>query len=209
MNRFDVSELKSRLDSMFVLCRVAFAASCCERLIPSYQIFSETMNWGDPTLLRSAIAEVWTSLESGSFNIEKIRRLVSECEQILPDTEDFDSPFTSAALDAGTAVLDTLECCLDGDPQHALDVASFSRDTVDMILRQSGAAGSDLGNKIVANDPMMIKELNRQSEDLQTLGAITTFDGKFVRLFKSIVTARGSSILPAGNVDGIPKSRTP
>lgn len=196
MDRFDADELKSRLAAMFVLCRVAFAASCCERLLPNYVKFSETVNWGNPAILRSGLGEVWESLEGGTFDIERITGLIKECDEVLPDTEDFDSLYTSAALDAGTAVLDTLECCFDGDPKHAVDVATFSRDTVDMFIRNRYAIESDPQSElIVANHPLMIKELKRQSEDLQTLSETRIFDAQFVRLFRGIATTRGSSIM--------------
>jgi uncharacterized protein YjaG (DUF416 family) len=42
----------------------------------------------------------------------------------------------SAALDAGTAVVETLQSLLDGDSKQIVDVASFCRDTVDMYIQE-------------------------------------------------------------------------
>ena len=83
-----------------------------------------------------ALIEVWKSVENGRFSVEKIQELIMKCDAVIPDTEEFRSPLTSAALDAGAAILETLKYCLDGNVTRVVDVASLARDTVDMYIQE-------------------------------------------------------------------------
>jgi uncharacterized protein YjaG (DUF416 family) len=58
-----------------------------------------------------------------------------KCEKIIPDTENFESPLTSAALDAAVAVTNALEYCLDNEDKKIDEVATVARDTVDLYIQ--------------------------------------------------------------------------
>lgn len=195
-SHFESNDLERQLDSMFILCRLALALSCCERLIPNYVVFSHAVDWGRPEILRMAVDQVWASLHTGSYDLDKITGLIEECNQVVPDTNDFTHPYTSAALDAGTAVVATLECCLDGNSEHVMDVISFSRDTIDMFVRARHSLESGVqSDEVVATHPFMTTELRRLSEDVEMLCETKVFNSEFVEQFKQIALSRGSNIV--------------
>jgi hypothetical protein len=169
--RFDPEDLGRKLAALPPYHRVAFAAACCERLLPNYAVFSRSDSWGDTGILRTALDEAWRAVERQEVDEPKLRSLLSECERIIPDTEDFDTPLVSAALDAGSAVLETLRLCLDGDQQRAVDVASFARDTVDMFIQERDDMDYDdpRFEERIAEDPLMLRELGKQQADLELL----------------------------------------
>src|SRR5262249_40897978 len=113
MRPFDKTKLIARLDKLRKEFRIAFAASCCERLLPNYCAFAAVEKWGNPSLLRETLDGVWTYLKGGSQNWYGVRipRLIRQVHQITPNTEEFSSRFTSAALDAGVSTMLTLEIC--------------------------------------------------------------------------------------------------
>ena len=92
-----------------------------------------------------------------------LSELIQECDLVIPDTDDFETPLVSAALDAGTAIVGTLELCKSGDWRRAVEVAGFARDTVYMALSAQG-----LETEMIRH-PWMIRELAKQEEDIELL----------------------------------------
>ena len=59
---FDLDTLEKELKKLPHLHRVAFATSICERMLPIYNAFCRMENWGDPSVLRKALDEIWQIL---------------------------------------------------------------------------------------------------------------------------------------------------
>jgi len=157
------SEPTKKLQGLSLLHQVAFSASCSERLFPNYLAFSKVENWGDPCKLRAALETVWENLEVGVLPSMGLSELIQECSLVIPDTDDFKTPLVSSALDAGTAIVGTLELCKSGNWRHAVDVAGFARDTVYMTLSAQGFEAE------MTRHPWMIREIAKQEEDLELL----------------------------------------
>jgi hypothetical protein len=68
--------LKKELEGISPLHRVAFAASLCERVLPNYSAFSREEGWGDPSVLRAALDEVWQILLGKPLDESKIHQLM-------------------------------------------------------------------------------------------------------------------------------------
>ena len=66
--------------------RIAFAASCAERLFPNYVAFSRDANWGNPQQLREALDAVWSHLSGNPLTPSAARKLIKQCEPFVPDT---------------------------------------------------------------------------------------------------------------------------
>jgi uncharacterized protein YjaG (DUF416 family) len=176
---FDPISLKHGLDQLTAMRRVVFGAACCERLLPNYAAFAHEVQWGQPEILRAALDYVWHVIDSGNVDRAEINRLVEECDAVIPDTEDFDTSSVSAALDAGSAVVETLRALLDGDSQRIVDVASFCRDTVHMYIQDRDQLDYDsdpLFETKIMQDPLMERELGRQSAVLSELLNTRVFD---------------------------------
>ena len=180
---FDPDALERQLDHLPLPHRVAFAAACCERLLPNYSAFAREVGWGQPDTLRAALDYVWSALDGGSVDHDEIDRLMERCDAVIPDTEDFDTSSVSAALDAGTAVVGTLRSLRDGDPRHVVEVASYCRDTVHMYIqdRDDLHDNDPSFDTKIGQDPLMRRELARQSEILSELASTPVLDGTLLK----------------------------
>ena len=174
--------------------RLAFAAGVCERLLPNYDAFSREVAWGDPTLLRRGLAIVWRVVQGGTVRLAEIRELQAMIRAVTPDTEDFGSPLTSAALDASSAVHEALEACFRDEPRRIAEIATLARDTVDMYVRERDDLHSSdpLFQQRILVDPLMVRELEKQRSDLNLLTR-TQLDADFVRRYREGAQYGGKS----------------
>jgi uncharacterized protein len=160
------------LDRLPPAHRTAFAAACAERLLPNYAAFAAETGWGDTRRLRAALDAVWRHLgDPGGVAASELRAHYAAVDEAIPDTEDFDTPLVSFALDAGVAVLSATAACYDPDPAHAASASEAATDTLDMFIQESldlDASGPEL-EAVIAAHPLMQRERARQAEDLQTL----------------------------------------
>ena len=65
LNFFDLETLKQELEKLPQLHRMAFAASICEKMLPNYYAFYRMENWGDPSVQRKVLDEIWQHLAGG------------------------------------------------------------------------------------------------------------------------------------------------
>ena len=126
--------VEKELEGLPPLHRIAFAASCCERLLPNYNAFSRMENWGAPSVLRTALDEVWQILQGKPVDAALIRQLIKDSENLIPDSDDFGGSYDVGAQEAAIAVCGTLEACLDPTPQRIIRVANCVTNTIDAFL---------------------------------------------------------------------------
>lgn len=172
---FDEKGLKKRLAALPAPHRAAFAAACCERMLPNYEAFVALERWGDPNVLRGALDRVWQSLEGRPLGRAQAADLFEACVSVGPDTEDFTSLFVGAAGNAAASVAYTLQCALDGDPTQATLAGRLAVESVFAYL----ARVNDPETGVHADDPtfdeqlwrypLMAAELRKQEGDLLTL----------------------------------------
>lgn len=180
--RFNENELVKALSELPLRNRVAFAASCCERLLPNYQAFNFQDKWGDVTLLNCALEIVWRFVRGASFPTQQVSDLIYQCETVIPDSDEFTSIFTGAAANAAASVIYTLQSCLDGDPKRVALVGRLAVDTIDEYLYVVNAPSTGYDahdpafDRWVQQAPLMRAELKRQEHDLATLKSQTKVD---------------------------------
>ena len=190
--RFDQQELEEDLSKLSHRHRVAFCASVCERLLPHYIAFSRQVGWGDPMLLRNLLDEVWRFVTGESPRPDRLSKYALACDRAIPHTEDHTHDLTSAALDAATAICETLKCTADGDVRRCGEIGGYGRDTVDMYVQlRDGIEASDptLEARILA-DPLMQQELAKQASDLKVLAETKDIDSTIVEQLRG--NGRGS-----------------
>lgn len=175
---FDPVLLGQQLEGLSKDRRVAFCAACCQRMLHNYDKFSRMENWGRPHLLTTALAAVWSCLEGRPLAKARIDELARECEEVAPDTEQFSSLYASSALDAASALVETLRCCEDGDPRRGVIVGGAARDSVDMYLQMRDQLDprAPTLEAAILRDPLMKRELERQRADLATLRTAPILD---------------------------------
>ncbi len=186
-----LDELQGRLEKLPPRHPLAFSASCCERVFPNYEVFSEQEEWGDPICLRRALDYVW-ECAAGKDDAATARSLINDCRAATPDLDDFSAIETSAAQEAAFSILIALEQCLDLHPRHSVRIARFSRDTLDMLAQiqlEIDPQEPELEEKIETFGPFR-EELRKQEEDLRKLESQPRLEGTFLAEFRDFAAGR-------------------
>ncbi len=178
---YDEDEMRSRLSGLDHKCLVLFGLFVAERLLPNYSLFSKEQSWGDVGTLRTALDIVWSWLETEQADEAEIESMIEHCKPLGPDTDEFESLYLSAALDAAVATINVLRLVLDGDSELAVENGSFGRDTVDMyvqVIERMPTNSSDREEQIRLH-PLMQREICSQFDAIQMIeSGITVGEAK-------------------------------
>lgn len=188
MNVFDEHLLSNLLTRLSAEGRIAFCASVCERLLPSFERFATEEAYGNAQILRRGVDLAWRCAQGHSVSEQELKEFTEQVEDIAPEPGDFDSDFASSALDAASAVGATLRCCETGEVAHCVEVAVYARDSVDMYIQIRGDISSEdpsLEEKIVAH-PLMQREIERQLFALNMLERARAIDESIVTALKNL-----------------------
>jgi uncharacterized protein YjaG (DUF416 family) len=170
---FDSDGLRNLLLGLAPPQRLVFGLACSERLYPNYVVFAAEQGWGDPETLRAALDLAWDTILGQPPSPEVVRQLKERVEEAEPDTEDFGTILVSSALDAAAAAGLVLKLLEADDPDLAIEIASLSRDTVDMYVQARehlDPSDTALEKKILFHRLMQV-ELRRQRDDLRMLAS--------------------------------------
>jgi hypothetical protein len=170
MEAFDEEALRRCLQRLAVWQRLAFLALIDTRMLSNYERFSTETGFGDVSVLRTAIDAAWTRVESGKLPNDLIA-LREACDRQAPNTEEFRSPYTSAALDAANAAAITLAALENPDESLVVEVASLSRDSVDIFVQSDINLDPNTSGfeEAILRHHLMQRELRNQREDLEAL----------------------------------------
>jgi uncharacterized protein len=151
--------------------QLAFAASCCERAVPNYVIFSQLQHWGDPTVLRSGIDEAWGVACGQAEQRARLKELEDRCKVVTPNSEAFPATDVTAAQEAAFMAALLLQFCLEKKPSYPVRIATFARDTIDLYVQthESLDAADPLLEEKIARHPLMQRELETQIADLNSV----------------------------------------
>ncbi len=159
--------------------QAAFAYLTCVRLYPNYVYFSLNYGFGNPSILREAIEYIYDNLFEQNTDKNKIQAIVQKVEENTPDTGDFSVIFVSSALDACTAILDSLDFLIHKDFSKIQSISTYGTDTVDMYIQElenlDFNTDKDFQNKI-DNHPLMKKEIAIQIGIIGFLNNSKTLD---------------------------------
>ncbi len=151
---------------------LAFGLLSCERLYPNYNFFSQEYNFGNSSILMKGIRFINDVLILKTIIDKKdLSILIAEIDSVTPLPENFDTILSSSALDACTALMESLSFLLDGNIQRIIDVSTFCTDTVNMYIQsRDNLSYDDISFWTKINtDPLMIREINTQKEILKTI----------------------------------------
>jgi uncharacterized protein YjaG (DUF416 family) len=170
--RFDRRELAKAIAVLTRVHKLAFGIFMLERALPDFLRFQQDTSAPGGAVIRAILANCWSHLERPESTIRDVT--LAECEAAIPDSEKYASPYTSAAIDAGTIACSLQEFLHTGMDDLLLDAAQARIDTVDMFLQQivnfeSGEPGFE---EAIRLHPMMQAELRLLSEDLNFLAKI-------------------------------------
>lgn len=160
--------------------RLAFAAACCERAYPNYLRFFQLVYWGGPAALRAALDNAWAFIENPRLGVKDIEELEEKCKAVTPDLDEFSSAEidleAAAAQEATFMIRLLLQFCKDNQVSYALRIATFAMDTIDMYIQAiEGIDPADPRvDEIVAEHPLMQREVCKQKEDTSRLAEVKT-----------------------------------
>ncbi len=157
--------------------QIAFAAACCERMLPNYDGFCVMEGWGDPALLRRALDRIWAAVDGREIPADEIQSLLAACDAIIPDAEDVASAFTGVAQYAVASVMHVLEFLSTGKLDELAAAAGLAEESIyeylhaacDQYLRTSEL--DEALDQWVRNSPMITDERNLQGEEMELIAS--------------------------------------
>lgn len=176
----------SKLKELDFNKQLAFAYLACERLYPNYVYFSQNYNFGNPAILREAIDYLYENLFNKKVYKTKIGSLIKKVDKNIPDPANYDTVLASSALDAGTAIIESLNFLVDGSGSRLDDISTMATDTADMYIQEIESLDYNTDSsfqKKIDTHPLMTTEITTQKgiidflthskdidiEDIQTL----------------------------------------
>jgi uncharacterized protein YjaG (DUF416 family) len=166
-----LAKLSNLLISLGKQKTILFLVACCERQFGNYAQFHQETGWGDPQVLCDGLHSLRNY--NSAIEVASLKSIRQAIETVTPNTEDFTSVYTSAALDAATSVLESLDYCIDGDVSHCLQVACSCHDSIYMFVqRREGYDYSDADEVKIYADPLMVRELHAQQMDLELIKSL-------------------------------------
>ncbi len=189
---FDEPQLVRSLERLPLELRVVFAASCAERLISTYDSYSNRTGRGDTAALRGILNRLWDDLSGHRMTEGEVHAKIRACEDLHPREEDRPwVPEKDYAEDAVAAAAYALRCRENGSSQEAAWASRRAYEALDsyVIERHDPDLETDQGETQVLTDPLVQAELARQHRDLDELLLVLPGDQmKAVRRFQQRAT---------------------
>lgn len=141
----------------------------------------------------SGIRCLWNNVDAvDTDNIKNIRNAI---EAVTPDTEDFSSAYTSAALDAAVGLLESLAYCVDDELSHCVQVACLCRDSIYMFVQQrDDPDDSNVDELRIYADPLMLSELRAQQSNIKSMLLLPDDGSRLVPAGKQNCDPNGGSL---------------
>lgn len=113
-----LSELKINLEKLNIHQRTLFLWCIGSHLIEDYILFSKEVNWGESSVLKESLNELWLiSINENSSNYisnnkQKIESLLNQIELVTPDFDGFMEFNILNAFNACSVIFYSLKYCL-------------------------------------------------------------------------------------------------
>jgi uncharacterized protein YjaG (DUF416 family) len=172
MLKFQEQVLKQDLERLPRRARVAFAASCAQRLVDVYRRFLAESGQADrAAVCDGALEYVWTHILT-SPERGTTKGLLADVMALIPD-QDAPSwtPLTAYVDDALSALAYCLSCLQSGDAQEAAWAARRVYEALDYLVttRDNVSPADPSAEMRVLCDSAIQVELERQARDLDDL----------------------------------------
>jgi len=157
--------------------QLVFANVLSERMLPNYQLFSESVNFGNPNVLNTIVDLIWQRLakQSVKLNLEvQQNKLLDE----TPELADYDNFGVVAAIDCAMAIntmLVAIEQKLDED---LINISKLSSSTVASYI---SAVEGDISDEDTFSHDMMVEEKELQEYLLTRIESNKKLDPVFLK----------------------------
>ena len=182
--------------------QIAFASALLERMLPNYQMFSESSQFGEYALLRNQLDLVWQWLDKNNKIKININAQLNKLEEQTPDPEAFDSFGVFPALDTCMAMMSLLQIMQfnnkdkEKDHDDIQSVSRLSRNSVsyyvELLLIDEGA--TEIQASDINEHPLSIWETETQNELFDFL-KFAAENKRSCQLAKEMVLSEGLSNL--------------
>lgn len=196
---YDFETLEKELEGLPALHRIAFAAACCERLLPNYNAFAREESWGAPSIFRYALNEVWQILQGKPVDVATIRQLRDACDSddIIPHSDDF-SGYVAEAQEAAIAIYTTLDACIEPTPERIVKVAECVAFTIEFFIDWDVPTEIEECIETIACHPFTVREMAKQNEDLQKLKDTKELNQDLLEWLRTSFNNDGRSLIDLG-----------
>lgn len=172
-------ETITKLKGLNFTKQLAFAYLTCERLYPNYVYFSDNFHFGNPQVLREAIDLLCSNIFEPIPDKNTIRFQKKALNKNIPDTENFSTIFVSLALDACTAISDSLDFLFDKDFSRIQNIFTYATDTVSAYIQEIDNFNYNTDKNFqqkIESHPLMQREIMIQSGIISFLNSGKSFD---------------------------------
>jgi uncharacterized protein YjaG (DUF416 family) len=172
---YDEKGLVGQLERLPDRLRVAFAAACAQRQVPSYFRFSKAAGQGNPDLLVRAVNCLWDDLEGKPASEGQLQQQLDSCMSLLPDPQQDYDGLAYYAEDAVSAAAYAIRARLEFNVQEAVWAAEMAYNALDEFVGAEPAGGVDFDQEEEErrrSHPLVQAELRRQRDDLAQLQKI-------------------------------------
>lgn len=167
MLRYDEATIVRDLNRVASKSRVAFAASCAERLFPAYEDFCRRVGRGDQATLGGILARVWEHLLGDQMSSEQVREDLGRCMELIPGEDEVPWVDEQAyADDAASAIAYALRTLDSGESQEAAWAARRAYEAADHHVMYR--LGLEAESQVLAH-PVVQTEFSRQRRDIEEL----------------------------------------
>jgi uncharacterized protein YjaG (DUF416 family) len=154
LNTFaQIRELKAPKD-------ILFACALMQRMLPSYQLFSRSTEFGDSKLAQSVLNLVWEWCMSPQSKFNAAVQL-EKLEEIIPEVSEFDSFGVYPALDYCMALSVALQSFTKEHEFAAVTIAKLSQGSVEAYIIATSEE-DELTNQDIKSHPLMEYEIATQ-----------------------------------------------
>ena len=198
MIAFSEPALRRSLEVLSEPKQLAFMLFLCERMMPGFRKFGSDTNFR-VSRYQQCLENGWLSLDEQPHR-SKDEEASEECQKNAPDTEKFDHPLTSAALNAALSIGLLMSFLSEGNVNHIVEAAGLARDTMALYVQSTEAIPPhSLGSKEIMKHPLVQQELKRQAEDLEFLASLPEdVRGKIVHQIRERAN-QAAGLLPLEN----------
>jgi hypothetical protein len=119
---------------------VALAAAAAERLLPLYELFQRTEEWGDYGLLRRGLDGVWDVL-AGERSADNLRGISAEAEEkTVPDLGGDERWRSEWVSEGQISFLLTIDAAAGGDRENAFHAVQYEIDALENYIARLAPA---------------------------------------------------------------------
>lgn len=170
--QFNRTDLIKKLDRLPMSRRLIFAATCAERLLPTYFTAWDLTGKGDPEMLVRSLVRLWDDIAGEPMTESEVQANISSCTNLIP--YDYHEPWfveQATAEDASVALVYALTCRQSGDSQDAMWSAERAYNALDhFVINRDNVNLNALGaERRILADPLLQAELARQHRDIDEL----------------------------------------